>query len=104
MKMLYVAVALLALLAVAVPAFAQVQDPGIQRRERLQQLRIRQGWRQGQLTPGQVWRLRRGEARIRRMEARMKARGPLSAAQRIRLHRALDRESLAIYRARHAGL
>ena len=74
---------------------------GIDRREMHQGMRIRAGVRQGDLTRREAMRLRMRERHIHRMEARSRADGRITGRERYRMHRALDRESRAIYRLRH---
>jgi hypothetical protein len=76
---------------------------GIDRREARQHLRIHRGYENGQLTRGERMRLNAGQMRVRGMERRMKADGRLDIRERVRLHRALDRQSRRIYRLKHNG-
>lgn len=76
-------------------------DPGIHARMLNQQKRIWQGSRTGELTPREVRRLERQEARIRHAELRMKSDGFLTRGERVRLNRELNRASADIYRAKH---
>jgi len=73
----------------------------VDRRVARQELRIRQGVRAGQLGRWEQRRLRLGERRICRMELRARADGRVGPWERIRLHRALDRQSGRIWRMRH---
>lgn len=75
----------------------------IDAREAEQQERIRDGIRDGSLTRGEARRLERGEQRIERYEERARADGVVTAQERQRLDRMLDRESRDIYRERHDG-
>lgn len=75
----------------------------VDRREARQHLRIRQGFEHGQLTRVERRRLGAGQLRVRAMERRMKADGRLTVRERIRLNRALDRQSRVIYRLKHNG-
>lgn len=93
------AAAMLALTAGA--AFAHPASSGIDRREVRQHVRIVDGRRCGDLTRAEARRLRAGQAHVRRVERRAKADGHLSARERARIHRSLDRQSAAIYRLRH---
>src|SRR3712207_9493315 len=77
------------------------RTPGINRRQHRQQDRIFQGVRSGELTRGEFWRLERSAREIRRDERRARADGVVTARERARLHRELNRESRMIYRAKH---
>ncbi len=101
MKKTLIVLSSLILVGVAAPAFAGARDPGINRRQHRQQVRIYQGICAGQLTRREAVRLERGEVRIARMERRGRADGRLTPRERTRLHRALNHQSRAIYRARH---
>jgi hypothetical protein len=94
----------LAMLAACVGlAAAHPYAPRVDRRQWRQEIRIRDGWRGGQLTRREAYRLRLGERAIRRMEWRAKRDGRMSARERWRLERALDRQSARIWRLRHNG-
>jgi Ni/Co efflux regulator RcnB len=99
MKTLILAVAAAATVGVAVPAAAQQVD----RREHRQTERIREGVRNGALTPREAGRLHYREMRLHRTEARMRWRngGYLSQHQRHRLNRMENRDSRAIHRLKH---
>ena len=106
MNRLILGLAGFASLAAAMPAFttaANAQNVG--QRESNQQARIRQGVRSGQLTPGETRRLETREGRLNFREDRMRARddGHLSGRDRVALQRQENRDSRAIYRARHNG-
>ena len=73
----------------------------IHRREVTQRARIQAGWRQGDLTRGERWRLRHGQQHIRRMSWRARRDGHLGQYERWRIARAQDRQSGRIYRLRH---
>ncbi len=75
--------------------------PRVDRREARQWVRIHQGVRSGQLTRGEAMWLRGGERRIRCMERIAKSDGVVTPRERLRLQRALDRESRAIFRLKH---
>ena len=76
-------------------------SPSIHRREALQRARIHAGWRQGDLTRREMWRLRSGQWRIQRMDRRAHRDGALSGRERWRIARAQDRQSRMILRLRH---
>jgi hypothetical protein len=73
----------------------------IRAREARQHARIRAGWRQGDLTRGERWRLRHGQAHVRRMARRARRDGALGRYERWRIARAQDRQSMRIYHLRH---
>jgi len=78
-------------------------SPGIDRREREQAQRIRQGLRDGSLTPQEARRLWAEQRRIHGAEARMNADGRLSPQERGRLNAMQNQANRDIYRARHNG-
>lgn len=73
----------------------------IEVRDAAQQERIHNGVRDGSLTTREAARLERGEARIERSEARVRADGVVTPAERRRIEHMQNRESRAIYEARH---
>ena len=73
------------------------------RRAVRQELRIRQGVQAGQLTRCETVRLRQGQRHIRHMELRTRADGRMGPRERVRLHRALDRQNVRIRQLRHNG-
>ena len=75
--------------------------PRIDRLERSEQKRIRQGIRSGELTPREIRRLEREQARIRVEEAQAKSDGTVTRQERRRLVRGLNRASRDIYRLKH---
>ena len=95
--------AAVASLAAAMTTAADAQPIG--QREVNQQRRIEQGVRSGQLTPGETRRIENREARLNYRADRMRARndGHLSVHDRIALQRQENRDSRAIYRAKHNG-
>jgi hypothetical protein len=88
-------------LASLAPVWGVEQGAGINTRQYRQQVRIREGFCAGQLTWKEVRQLEKGELRIARLEAGLKADGNLTRRERSCLQRALDRQSRAIYRQRH---
>jgi hypothetical protein len=90
------------LLLGSLPALAQsTYDPDIQAREQRQQQRIQQGLRSGQLTPKEANRLEAEQRWIKATEARMKADGNLTRAERAKLTRMQNRASRNICRKKH---
>jgi hypothetical protein len=81
---------------------SMAQTGGINRRERQQSWRIRQGVRSHELTRRETARLLAEQARIRAYERRSRIDGcGLSARERARLDNMLDRSSRRIYRQKH---
>ena len=75
---------------------------GINAREARQERRIDQGIYSGELTKNETRRLEREQNRIDRVEDRYRTSGDgLSAKERARLERALNRSSRDIYRQKH---
>ncbi len=88
---------------VAGSASAQPGTQRVERREWRQHQRIQRGVASGQLTARETVRLRQGQRHIRRMELRARADGRVGPRERVRLHRALDRQSARIWRLKHNG-
>lgn len=82
-------------------AFAGTNDPRIDRRQEQQEKRIEQGVQSGTLTPKEAGRLEAQQARIAQEEARMKADGNLTKAERAKLTHDQNRTNKAIYRKKH---
>jgi hypothetical protein len=83
-------------------AFAtSTDDPGIQKREAIQQKRIDQGVKSGQLTPKETGNLERQQTKIKQDEERMKADGKLTPQERRKLKREQNRANRNIYRKKH---
>ena len=77
-------------------------NTSINHRQVHQDQRIAQGVRSGSLTRQEISRLARADHRIAATEARMRAdNGGLSRTERMRLQKALDRQSKAIYVQKH---
>ena len=95
-----------ATLAVAsIGAFAQgattPTTPRVDQREATQQQRIAAGAASGQLTAKETNRLQNEQARIGTAEARAKADGTVTRAERRHLHRMRDRASKHIHHQKH---
>jgi len=75
--------------------------PRIDRREARQHVRIAHGRHSGELTRGELARLRAGQRHVHRMERRACADGSVSRGERRRIERVQDRQSRAIYRLKH---
>jgi len=91
------------LAGIAVPALAQCPCGRAPRRESRQCLRIERGRCCGQLGPREARHLVLQQRHIRRMELRARADGRLTLRERMRIHRALDRQDARIWRMRHNG-
>jgi hypothetical protein len=85
----------------SLPALAGQYDSNINRRERDQERQIRQRARSGKLTPGEFRRLENEQARIRAIEAQMRADGRLTRGEKAYLAWMQDRASRNIYRFKH---
>ncbi len=71
-------------------------------RQVVQQKRINQGVRSGELTKAETLRLERNAARIRRSTARdRKDQGVFTPRERVQSHRKLNRQSRAIGKQKH---
>jgi uncharacterized membrane protein YebE (DUF533 family) len=98
-RVLGVAVVMSAFLAAA--AMAGTATPNLDKREHRQMQRIHQGVQSGELTRPETRRLTEGEARLRYNEAKAKADGDVTPAERARLQAEADRMSKRIYRQKH---
>ena len=83
------------------PVQAQYYGGNIDQREAAQELRIREGLRNGTLTPQEAGRLEAEQQRIRAAEARMQADGRLGYRDRAALDRMQDNAGRHIYRQSH---
>jgi len=92
---------LTAIIVFGLGATAMAHTPGIDKRERQQRLRIRQGVRNGELTRRETRRLGLEQVRLRGYESRAKADGQVTRRERLRLNRSLNRTSRHIYRQKH---
>ena len=93
------------LLLAATSAFAEAparRPTGINAREHRQAVRIKEGVKDGEITKGELDRLRGDEAAIRAEERIYRRSGNgLNRAERRDLERDLDKTSREIYRAKH---
>ena len=87
-----------AALASAHPAASRVD-----RRQAAQQSRIQHGARHGELTRGELRRLRAGQRHVRRAERMAKSDGVVTPRERAYLERLQDRQSRRIARFRGHG-
>lgn len=94
-------VLLISLVALPLIAAAGTNDPGVNQRQRNQQARIQQGAKSGELTRAETRRLEAEQRHIRREEARYKADGQLTGAERADLQRDLNKASRDIYHQKH---
>lgn len=88
-------------LGASIASMAQTATPEINRRERHQQRRIRQGVRSGSLTRREAARLERQEAKTRDAEAAAKADGTVTRRERRHLRHRESHTSRNIYRQKH---
>ena len=82
-------------------AIAQTQTPKVDKRERRQQMRIKEGVKSGELTPAETKRLEAQQAKIHRDEQKAKADDKVTPRERAKLQREQDRSSRTIYRKKH---
>ena len=73
----------------------------VDRRVSRQHARIRDGWRNGDLTRKELKRLRKDQRKIARMDRRFGRDGHYTKRERRKLNKALDRASHRVYRAKH---
>jgi hypothetical protein len=96
--------ALTAALLIAGTAFspdAAAGTPRADQRQQNQTQRIRQGVVSGELTARETKRLVKGQRHVNRLERGAKADGDVTAAERLRIEKAQDRQSRRIYRQKH---
>lgn len=79
------------------------KTPIADQREHTQVERIKEGRQSGELTRKESRKLMREQAKIRSAERRMKSDGNVTAAERARLDRKLDKSSRHIGRQKHDG-
>ncbi len=89
------------MLAIAPVFAASTDDPGIQNREAIQERRIDQGVKSGQLPPKEAGNLEAREAKIKQDEERMKSDGQLAKKERVKLKREQNKASKKIYEKKH---
>jgi hypothetical protein len=70
-------------------------------REQNQRTRIRQGVKSGELTRNETRHLLKEEAKIRTFERKAKSDGEISAKEKAKLDRFLDKASKDIYKQKH---
>ena len=92
---------LVAILAVTSIAQAQTRTPVITHRQHVQDHRINNGVRSGQLTRNETRHLRADERRISRDKRMARANGHVSGSERRHLRHEENRTSHAIYRDKH---
>ena len=101
-----ISIAALVLAALPALAFAQatpaaLATPGIDQRQANQQRRIEQGVKSGELTGREAARLEKGQAKVRRMEAKAKADGVVTAKERRQITREQNKQSRRIAHEKH---
>jgi hypothetical protein len=75
--------------------------PRVDQREANQQQRITQGVAAGELTQNETYKLEKEQAAINKTEARAKADGKVTRAERKRLHKMQNAESRDIHQQKH---
>ncbi|HPF26752.1 MAG TPA: hypothetical protein P5528_09160 [Steroidobacteraceae bacterium] len=80
---------------------AVADTPLLDQRQQNQRDRIVQGVRTGELTRTETRRLVAGQANLRRLEARAKSDGEVTARERVRLQREASQQSRRIARQKH---
>ena len=75
--------------------------PRADQRQQNQAQRIRQGVDSGELTARETHRLVEGQRHVNRLERGAKADGDVTAAERLRIEQAQDRQRRRIYRQKH---
>jgi hypothetical protein len=80
---------------------AEARRKPINAREHQQQVRIREGFRSGELTRREAGRLEAQQGRIRVAERFAKRDGAITPAERLRIQRELNQTSRQIYRQKN---
>ncbi|MFY9329663.1 MAG: hypothetical protein WAO76_16845 [Georgfuchsia sp.] len=93
----------LSLTAFALPVLAQNQaaTPSIEKRLDNQEKRIEAGEKSGALTPREANRLEMREAKTKANLIVARSDGKVTKAERVRLHKKMNRNSRAIHRLKH---
>ena len=95
--------ALVAALALAVPAAAAPGDPLGADREARQQDRLRDGVQSGALTRGEAHRARNDQRHVDRLQRRARHDGTVTKKEARQIDRAQDRASRRLHRQKHDG-
>jgi hypothetical protein len=90
-----------AVLCAAVSTTSLFGADAIDRRERREQARIRQGVRSGELTRQEVKKLEKEQGRIKAAEFRAKADGNFTPKEKAHVEKKLNQASRDIYRQKH---
>ena len=94
-----------AIVIAALPALAFAQatpaTPNIDKRQANQERRIQQGVKSGELMPREAAKLEKGQAKVRRMEAKAKSDGVVTAQERKRITQEQNKQSRRIAREKH---
>ncbi len=80
---------------------AQTETPGINKRQKNQQKRIRQGVKNGSITRGEFIKLQKGQKKTQKAKKRAKSDGEVTKKERLKIHRIENKNSRRIYRAKH---
>ena len=92
---------LASLLLAVTSATSFAGTPWINARQNVQQHRIYQGIKQGDLSFRETKKLLKGQARVQRLENKAKADGVVTPFERARIHAAQDIQSARIFVKRH---
>lgn len=80
---------------------AAQQTPGVDKRQKVQRARIKEGVNSGEVTRTEAVRLRAEQRHIRRAERRAKADGTVTPQEKARLHRKQNKASRDIRRQKN---
>ena len=83
------------------PAPASTQTPVIDKREKIQEKRIEQGVKSGELTAGETRKLEAQQAKIKADKMMAKSDGKMTKAERSKIRREQNRASRKIYGKKH---
>ena len=105
MRILISRVALLVVLTLSAPAFAQSTDtkstPRIDQRQTNQEQRIDQGVKSGELTNKETAKLEKGQAKVQKMENKAVADGKVTKKEKKHVEHAQDQQSKKISHEKH---
>ena len=89
-------------LGLALPVLALAQStPRIDKRQEMQEKRIEQGVKSGELNKKEAARLEKGQARVQKMEDKATADGTVTKKEKVAIEKAQDSQSKRIYHEKH---
>lgn len=86
----------------SVVASAQTKTPGVNKRQKNQQMRIYHGVKNGRVTPKEYKKLQKQQIKTQKAKRRAKSDGVVTGKERFKLHKRLNKNSRTILRAKHS--